>query len=428
MKVLDSAIAPGGYSASTNFQLSGAISQISIGPSQSSDFNLKAGWLYFPMVNTPIIAATAGNHQVALSWTPAIGILGWTVSGYSVGWSTTSGGPYTFTSVGAVTTYTKSGLTNDTPYYFVIKVKDNLNNDIATSTQVSATPMTPACGNGNCNGGETCSSCPADCGTCPPSGGGGGGGGGLPPISGTASATFKGRAYPLTDVILLRDGQLIATTKSGPDANFEISINGLTPGTYNFGVNSVDNSGSQSLTQTFPVTLTTGSSVTISGIFIAPSISVDKQEVKRGDNLAIFGQSVPNGSVVIAINSENEIFANTATDKYGAYLYNLDTSPLEIGGHKAKSKTAVATEISPFGKEVDFQVGTQNIIAKPTVKFLKGDMNKDGKVNLVDFSIAAYWYKRKLTGAIIATEKERLNGDGKIDLADFSIIAYYWTG
>jgi hypothetical protein len=186
--------------------------------------------------------------------------------------------------------------------------------------------------------------------------------------------------------------------------------------------------GNQSLTQTFPVTLTKSANVVISGIFIAPSIAVDKQEVKKGDNLAIFGKSVPNGQVVIAINSENEIFANTATDNSGAYLYNLDTSPLEIGGHTAKSKTAILTEISPFGQSVGFKVGTENIKAKPTTKFLKGDLNRDGKVNLVDFSIAAYWYKRKLTETIRATEIERLNGDGKIDLADFSIIAYYWTG
>jgi PGF-pre-PGF domain-containing protein len=35
----------------------------------------------------------------------------------------------------------------------------------------------PFCGDGTCNGAETCSTCSADCGSCPPSGGGGGGGG-----------------------------------------------------------------------------------------------------------------------------------------------------------------------------------------------------------------------------------------------------------
>ena len=44
----------------------------------------------------------------------------------------------------------------------------------------STTSGTISCGDGTCNTGETCSSCPADCGVCPvtPPGGGGGGGGG----------------------------------------------------------------------------------------------------------------------------------------------------------------------------------------------------------------------------------------------------------
>lgn len=430
MQILDGTVSAGGHSTSSSFQITGAISQISIGPSASTN-SIKAGWLYFPMVNSPVISATAGDASVALTWTPAIGVLGWTVSGYTVGWSTTSGGPYTYISNGAATNYTKSSLTNGTPYYFIIRVLDNLSNVITTSTEISSTPVAPVvtCGNGSCSGGETCSTCPADCGQCAGGGGGGGGGGGyIPPSGDNARATFKGRAYPLSDVSLLRDGQLLATTKSGPDAIFEITVSNLSAGQYNFGVNSVDNLGNQSLTQTFPVTLTKDATVTISGIFIAPSIVLDKQEVKKGDNLAIFGRSTPESQVVIAINSANEIFANAATDKSGAYLYNLDTSPLELGGHTAKSKTALATEISPFGKTASFKVGTKNVDAEPIKQYLKGDLNGDGRVNLVDFSIGAYWYKRTPAGAIIQTEIDRLNGDGKMNLADFSIIAYYWTG
>jgi len=37
------------------------------------------------------------------------------------------------------------------------------------------------CGDGTCDSVESCSSCPSDCGDCPPGGGGGGGGGGPPP-------------------------------------------------------------------------------------------------------------------------------------------------------------------------------------------------------------------------------------------------------
>jgi hypothetical protein len=47
---------------------------------------------------------------------------------------------------------------------------------------------------------------------------------------------------------------------------------------------------------------------------------------------------------------------------------------------------------------------------------------------LIDFSIAAFWYKRPLSAEFLAREQKHLNGDGKIDLIDFSIMAFYWTG
>jgi hypothetical protein len=44
-------------------------------------------------------------------------------------------------------------------------------------------------------------------------------------------------------------------------------------------------------------------------------------------------------------------------------------------------------------------------------------------VNLVDFSILAYWYLKPNPDP-----KVDLNSDGIVDLVDFSILAYYWTG
>ena len=55
---------------------------------------------------------------------------------------------------------------------------------------------------------------------------------------------------------------------------------------------------------------------------------------------------------------------------------------------------------------------------------LIGDLNCDGRVNIIDFSIMAYWYNKKTT----PPTKIDLNGDGKITLIDFSIMAFYWTG
>ncbi len=406
-RVLDPVIAPSGFSTSTGFQLWGTLAEIAVGTSTASSFQLGGGFLRYPFASTPAVSTTAGDTQVALSWTASQGFLGWTASGYNVGQSTSSTGPYTYTDVGNVSSSTRTGLTNGTPYYFVIVVKDIFGNAIATSTQVSATPL---------------SSTPPPAPT--PSGGSGGGSGFIAPAT---SVIFSGRAYPLSRVFVLKDGQIAVSTIAGPDARFEVSISGLVTGDYSFAVYGEDSTGSRSNLFTFPLYITYGASTKVSGIFLSPTIAVDKSEVKKGENIVIFGQSTPVSEITISVNSHEEFFVKKTTDENGVYLANFDTSVLELGQHHTKSKTALSGEVSSFSSVVGFIVGTKNVLAQ-SEKVVRGDLNKDGRVNLVDFSIAAYWYKLPLSDIFKVTERERLNGDAKIDLVDFSIMAYYWTG
>ncbi|MEK9185236.1 MAG: hypothetical protein AAB863_00530, partial [Patescibacteria group bacterium] len=165
----------------------------------------------------------------------------------------------------------------------------------------------------------------------PSSGGGGGGGGGGGYTTPETAAVFSGKAYPKSTVTLLKDAQIAATVVASSDANFSMKLSGLSGGNYIFSVYSEDSKGIRSSLLTFPVSVTSGATSYVSGVFIAPTIAVDKSEVKRGDNIAIFGQSVPNGEITVAISSEEEFFGKTAADQNGAYLYNFDTAQLDMG-------------------------------------------------------------------------------------------------
>ncbi len=376
----------------------------------NSLYQLFGGFLYFPFVSTPSVSATAGTQQVALAWTSADASTGWAVGGYTVGQSTASGGSYSYTSVGNVLASTRTNLTAGTTYYFVILVEDALGNYIATSTEVSAVPTAPSSGGGDEDDGGS-------------SGGGGGGGGRSSGTTGTGSVTFSGMAYPGSAVTLLKDAQIAVTSVAGGDSRFQMGVGNLSGGSYIFSVHSEDSMGRRSYSSIFPITLTDGGSASITGIFLAPTIAIDKSQVKKGDNIAIFGQTAPESEVIIQVNSDEPHFVKTPTDADGIYLYNFDTAPLEYGGHSTKSKGAKDGEISPYSPSIVFAVGNANILAENERVMLKGDLNNDGRVNLVDFSIVAYWYKKSAPPARVD-----INNDGKVDLIDFSIMAYYWTG
>ena len=253
------------------------------------------------------------------------------------------------------------------------------------------------------------------------SGGGGGGSGGitLPTV-----VNFSGMAYPLSKVYILKDGNMAVTTIADQAANFSVSLSGLNTNTYSFSVYGEDNRGKKSSMFSFSISVTSGTTVNIGNIFLSPTIDVDKSDVKKGDNLIIFGQSIPKNEITISVHSDPERFFKTLSNTMGAYSYNLDTSILELGSHLTKSKAILDTQISLDSVPASFTVGLENKTkdTNSCSKF-RGDLNCDGRVNLVDFSIMAFWYKKPNPPA-----KIDLNGDGKILLVDFSIMVFNWTG
>jgi len=80
------------------------------------------------------LVATAGDTQVSLTWTASSG-----ATSYNVKRSTTSGGPYTTIASPTTNSYTNTGLTNGTPYHYVVSAVNGAG-ESANSSQASATP------------------------------------------------------------------------------------------------------------------------------------------------------------------------------------------------------------------------------------------------------------------------------------------------
>lgn len=81
------------------------------------------------------VTATVGDAQASLNWNAVSG-----ATSYTVKRATTSGGPYTTVATGiAATSYVNTGLTNGTPYYYVVSAVNSVG-ESTNSSQVSVTP------------------------------------------------------------------------------------------------------------------------------------------------------------------------------------------------------------------------------------------------------------------------------------------------
>ncbi len=83
------------------------------------------------------LTAAAGSARVMLGWTASAG-----AASYHVKRSTTTGGPYTQIANPTVASYTDTGLTNGTPFYYVVSAV-NASGESANSAVASATPIAP---------------------------------------------------------------------------------------------------------------------------------------------------------------------------------------------------------------------------------------------------------------------------------------------
>ncbi len=244
------------------------------------------------------------------------------------------------------------------------------------------------------------------------------GGGGEAPAQPT-KVVFKGRAYPTAFLTLLKNDKVAATFVAEDTGLFEKELTGLPGGIYSFGIFAEDTEKRKSVTLGFSISILAGTTTTISGIFLSPTISLGPTQVEKGGKVDIAGQVFPESQVKIFVGSK-EIVKEAVASKKGKWDYKLDTGILDEGEHSAKAKALFGEgEQSPFSQTLSF------LVVAPGVLICKGaDFNFDGKVNLVDFSIMMYWWKSRNP----ANPCVDVNHDGVVDIIDFSILMYWWTG
>lgn len=152
----------------------------------------------------------------------------------------------------------------------------------------------------------------------------------------------------------------------------------------------------------------------------SPTLNINKITAERGEHLIFFGESFPGSEILLSIDSANNssFYVKTITGKDGRYSYAFDTSLLDAVDNEfyVKSKASLNDRITEFGKPVKFSIGEKSIVKSCS---LLGDLNYDCKINLIDISIMAKWFKSDFFSGIAYID---LNNDKMINIIDFGIL------
>lgn len=256
------------------------------------------------------------------------------------------------------------------------------------------------------------------------SGGSSGGTVGYDPGADSENATkvvMHGKSYPNSDVHILVDGKVIGIVRTDNKADFYFETAEISPGVVSFGFWSEDEVGLKSTLLTLTFRVISGAVTTITGVYISPTIDIDKASVRQGEDVTISGSTVPETEVYVHINSEVEHIEQLQSGETGTWDLTFDTTPLEEDFHTAKALFQVNVNgnviKSGFSKAISFHVGKVG----GEVPCPEADLNADSRVNLTDFSILLYHW-----GTDNACADQ--NQNGTVDLVDFSIMMFYWTG
>jgi len=298
----------------------------------------------------------------------------------------------------------------------------------------------PYCGDGvlqvrfseECDDGENTEAgiCDAQCVANDPSPAGGGGSptvGSTPTISGATPGSIlsqtetkvvlRGKAYPNRDVNVVKDGQAIGVVRADANADFVFSSTEITAGTATFGFWAEDTNGTDSITTAVVFEVVQSAVTTVANIFIPPSMNVSERQVAPGGLLTLSGMAVPASKISAQLDSSSESPLVADADATGKWALQLDTASISEGFHSAKSLFELQNgSKSGYGRSVSFYVGEGTPVGG-----VSPDINQDGKVNLVDFSIFLLsWGTDDI--------RSDFNQDGAVNLADFSIMLFSWTG
>lgn len=232
-----------------------------------------------------------------------------------------------------------------------------------------------------------------------------------------------GKSFPASTIRILREGQLLDTFASDIFGDFLFSSTEIPSGITTLTLVADDAYGNSSNPLSLTFFVEANQTTQVSNAYIPPTIGI----VTDSSPIRLFGQTAPSVDVLLNFSSGAgstvEVTSSTAD---GLWQYYVDTANLPQGETQSVKAQFRFTDdsgvmqLSEYSRVISFKIeGGQVIVEEDPCT--RSDINRDGRVNLTDFSILLFnWGTADPTADI--------NQDGAVNLTDFSIMLFCWTG
>lgn len=235
----------------------------------------------------------------------------------------------------------------------------------------------------------------------------------LPPVNVSVTASgrqpgtsivFNGFTSQSAFITFMDNGIVVGTATANLLGSFTKTLTNQTPGSHSFSIGATDLDGRSTNDYGFIINLQVNTETVVSNILLPTTL-----EVQTGVNTRVLGNATPNTTITIFVHSSP--FTETFGAGWNGIWDHTIGGLLDPGSHTVYGR--VATE----GGLQSINSNTETFDVSCGV----ADLDCNGAVDLVDFSILMYYW-----GTDNATAD--INNDNIVDLTDFSIMMYYWTG
>jgi hypothetical protein len=235
-----------------------------------------------------------------------------------------------------------------------------------------------------------------------------------------ASLVISGYTSPLNYLIFSEDQVVIGTDVANPVGSFSKYFSGLQPTTHTISFYGIDQQ--DRITSPIPITIYTPAYVQtlISNQLLSPTLEIDNSQYTTGNPVIASGSAMPGGEITLFTDSPLRSYSTIASSSGNWTLTINDTNDYVPGDYRIYALVQNEYGLqSLFSPSIIFRMLSNLPSGIACGDISRGDINCDGMVDLIDFSIMMYYWATSSAEADI-------NLDATVNLIDFSIMMYYW--